>query len=215
MWKSAHFVYLFMSVQQVLEAWQILLGKMVAADFCKTVSDSKPCVRWEFLLPCFCIWLLLYHGEFFLLLNLVPDDHSKLFSVGPLHVVLSWQKLLSEEQKPGCTENVSLTARCRSLVQPRVCCWAQTFLQWPARSPAARISETREGGLCKTAHFWMYFVDGTGTLGPKRSTRYHNRFAFFLLWYGVLTGQTWMVRIKVRVEHRACCCLFPNSHTKR
>ena len=153
--------------------------------------------------------------NFFLLLNLVPDDHSKLFSVGPLHVVLSWQKLLSEEQKPGCTENVSLTARCRSLVQPRVCCWAQTFLQWPARSPAARISETREGGLCKTAHFWMYFVDGTGTLGPKRSTRYHNRFAFFLLWYGVLTGQTWMVRIKVRVEHRACCYLFLNSHTKR
>jgi len=39
--------------------------------------------------------------NFFLLLNLVPDDHSKLFSVGPLHVVLSWQKLLSEEQKPG------------------------------------------------------------------------------------------------------------------
>ena len=94
--------------------WQLTFAKQSATQ--SLASDGNSCYHASAFGCCFTM------ENFFLLLNLVPDDHSKLFSVGPLHVVLSWQKLLSEEQKPGCTENVSLTARCRSLVQPRVCC---------------------------------------------------------------------------------------------
>jgi len=91
---------LFTSAQQVLETCQILSEKMVAADFLQNGQRLK--ARRQKVIPAnmfLHLAALPWRNVFHLLLNLVPDDHSKLFSVGPFHVVLSWQKSYSQKSK--------------------------------------------------------------------------------------------------------------------
>jgi len=74
--------------------------KMVAADFLQNGQRLK--ARRQKVIPAnmfLHLAALPWRNVFHLLLNLVPDDHSKLFSVGPFHVVLSWQKSYSQKSK--------------------------------------------------------------------------------------------------------------------